>query len=501
MAFVGKIVKSAVNIKDKFLIGSIKDVYASQRNTLKKNLEKAAGTAFGKAYQFDRILKSGDIIDQFRNNVPMYNYESIYRDWWHKTLKGERNICWPGRIKYFALSSGTSTASSKQIPISPDMLQSMKRAGIRHFCTLSQLKVPDSFYEKHILLLGGSTQLNRIGKNFEGDLSGILSKNLPGWAYSFYRPGKIIARERDWNTKLQQITSEAQNWDIGVIARVPAWVQILLEKIIDYYKLKHIHEIWPNFMIYAHGGVSFEPYKKGFSKLLGKDIHYMETYLASEGFLAFQKAYGINVMQLVLKNGVFFEFVPFSEDNFTPDGEMKENIYTQTLNEVEENREYAILISTCAGAWRYLIGDTIRFTSAKDYEMVITGRTKHFLSLCGEHLSIDNMNKAIKIVSVEFGIQINEFTVAGIPYNNLFAHKWYVGSNKKIDNGSFRKRLDQVLMELNDDYTTERKAALQEVFVEIIPNSIFYNWMEIKGKMGGQHKFPRVMKNELLNDW
>jgi hypothetical protein len=501
MAFIGTIVKGAVNINDRFLTVNIKNAYRSQQNTLRKLLRKAARTEFGKVYEFDRLLKSRELVRNFKRTIPIYDYDLIYRDWWHRCLRGEENIAWPKKIKYFALSSGSSGAPSKQIPVSPDMLQSMRRAGIRHFCTLSQLKVPSSFYEKNILLLGGSTHLNRIGNVFEGDVSGILTKNLPGWVYSFYKPGKVISMERDWNTKLDQITKEAKDWDVGIIAGVPAWVQILLEKIINYYQLKHIHELWPDFMIYAHGGVSFEPYKQGFVKLLGKEILYMETYLASEGFLAYQKKYKHDAMQLVLRNGIFYEFVPFNDKNFNSDGEIRNNARALTIKEIKEGEDYAVLISTCAGAWRYLIGDTIRFTSVKDYEIVITGRTKQFLSLCGEHLSVDNMTSAINILSKEFGINIKEFTVAGIPYKNRFAHKWYVGSDKKVDSQNLCKRLDKVIMELNDDYTTERKAALKEIFVEILPNVVFYDWLEKIGKIGGQHKFPRVLKEKQLEDW
>ena len=501
MAFLGTIVKGAVNINDKFLTVNIKNVYRSQSNTLKKLIRKSVRTEFGRTFEFNRLLKSKDLVKDFQGTVPFYDYDSIYKEWWHKCFRGEENITWPKKVKYFALSSGTSGAPSKQIPVSSDMLQSMRRAGIRHFCTLSQLKVPSSFYEKNILLLGGSTHLSQIGNVFEGDVSGILTKNMPGWVYNFYKPGKVISLERDWNIKLDQITEEAKDWDVGIIAGVPAWVQILLEKIINHYQLKHIHELWPNFMIYAHGGVTFEPYKSGFSKLLGKEVLYMETYLASEGFLAYQKKYKHNAMQLVLRNGIFYEFVPFNEENFTSDGEIRDGARVLTMEAVKEGEEYAILISTCAGAWRYLIGDTIRFFSVKDYEIMITGRTKHFLSLCGEHLSVDNMTSAINIVSGEFGIDIKEFTVAGIPYDNFFAHKWYIGSDKKIDPHDLRDRLDKAIMELNDDYATERKAALKEVFVEILPNKIFYDWQEKIGKIGSQHKFPRVLRNEQLEDW
>jgi hypothetical protein len=205
-------------------------------------------------------------------------------------------------------------------------------------------------------------------------------------------------------------------------------------------------------------------------------------------------------MRLVLDNGIFFEFVPFDDENFDG-GEIKPNAKTLLIDEVEEGKDYALLISTCAGAWRYMIGDTIRFVSKEENEIIITGRTKHFLSLCGEHLSVDNMNKAIELVSAEFNISIPEFTVAGIPHENLFAHQWYIGTNNKVDTNKLRDSIDNHLKALNDDYAVERRAALRQVLVEVLPLQKFYDYMESKGKTGGQHKFPRVLKNVQLEDW
>jgi hypothetical protein len=224
-----------------------------------------------------------------------------------------------------------------------------------------------------------------------------MASRLPFWFNRFYKPG-VIAKERDWNTKIDKIVKKACDWDIGGISGVPAWVQILLERIIEYYGLNTIHDLWPNFRVYTHGGVNFAPYKKSFEKLMGREMFYLETYLASEGFLAYQRKQD-HPMQLVLDSGIFFEFVPFNAENFKQDGRMVEKPEVLLLDQVKEDEDYAILISTCAGAWRYLIGDTIRFTSVKDFEIVITGRTKHFLSLCGEHLSVDNMTRAISEIS------------------------------------------------------------------------------------------------------
>jgi hypothetical protein len=253
--------------------------------------------------------------------------------------------------------------------------------------------------------------------------------------------------------------------------------------------------------VYVHGGVSLDPYRKGFEKILGKPIQYIETYLASEGFIAFQAYPNRRSMRLVLNNGVFYEFVPFEEKNFDDAGEIRDNAETLLIDQVEEGKEYALLLSTCSGAWRYLIGDVIKFVSLEESEIVITGRTKHFLSLCGEHLSVDNMNKAIEMVSDQLNISIKEFTVAGIPHQSLFAHHWYVGTDDRVDGIMLRDKLDETLKVLNDDYAVERSAALREIFVDVLPINKFYEWMEYKGKVGGQNKFPRVMKKAQLEDW
>jgi hypothetical protein len=274
-----------------------------------------------------------------------------------------------------------------------------------------------------------------------------------------------------------------------------------MEKIIERYNLKNIHEIWPNLSIFVHGGVSFEPYKKGFEKLLGKPLINIETYLASEGFIAYQDRQHAQGMKLVLNDHIFMEFVPFDEKNFDEEGNMKENPEAFMVHEVEEGKDYAILLSTAAGAWRYLIGDTVKFTNVEKSEIIITGRTKHFLSLVGEHLSVDNMNKAIQTVSESFNISIPEFTVAGEPHGLFFAHHWYIATNDTTDPIALKNKIDQCLIEINDDYAVERKSALKGIHLTVLPESVFMNFMQSKGKVGGQHKFPRVMKGKMLEDW
>ncbi len=501
MAVVGALLNNVVRKKRASVVRKGLTGSQMQDQTLRKLISRARNTQFGEKYQFERILDAEDPTRLFQQLVPIYDYEKIFAEWWNKLLSGEnRNVCWPGKIRYFGLTSGTSNDSSKRVPLTSHMIRAIRRAGIRQLLALADYDLPPHFYEKSVLMLGGSSQLVKMEKYFEGDLSGIMAGRLPFWFNPFYKPGKPIARERDWSTKIDKMVKVAYKWDIGGISGVPAWVQILLERIIDHYAINNIHDLWPNFKVYAHGGVSFEPYRKSFNKLLGKEVYFLETYLASEGFLAMQKDKGRD-MQLVLDNGIFFEFIPFDQNNFTPDGLLKEHPQTLLLNQVEPDREYAIIISTCAGAWRYLIGDTIRFSDTREAEMKVTGRTKHFLSLCGEHLSVDNMTQGLSMVCEELGVDLKEFTVRGMAYEGLFAHKWYIGTETTgLDPMLVREHLDAALKRLNDDYAVERQAALKEILVELIPNKVFYDFLKKKGKEGGQHKFPRVL-NGLANEW
>jgi hypothetical protein len=505
MAILGSLLKKGIKIRESIEQGTIEPVKL-QGNELRKLLSKAQQTAFGKDFRFEEVLSEGNrdpkrLYKAFKSRVPTYDYNKLYNAYWHRTRQGEKDVCWPGQVKYFALSSGTSEAASKYIPVTKDMLKSIRRTSVRQILSLSHYKdLPGELFTTSILMLGGSTLLNHAGAYYEGDLSGITASKLPFWFQGFYKPGQKIAKERNWEEKLNEITKQARDWNIGVIVGVPAWIQILIEKIIAYHKVDTIHDIWPNLSIFVHGGVAFEPYKKSFEKLLAKPITYMETYLASEGFIAFQAFPNRRSMRLVLNNGIFHEFVPFNENNFGADGQLLENPETLMIDEVEENKEYAILLTTCSGAYRYLIGDVVKFVSLKDCEIVITGRTKHFLSLCGEHLSVDNMNRAIQSVAEELDTEINEFTVAGIPYDTLFAHHWIVGTDKTVAPDLVKAKLDSHLKELNDDYATERTAALKELIVDVVPVQLFYKFLKSKGKEGGQIKFPRVVKGQLYED-
>ncbi|HRS54260.1 MAG TPA: GH3 auxin-responsive promoter family protein [Bacteroidales bacterium] len=503
MPIIGSIIKTAIELRSKIPLKKQSKLVPikQQQKVLKKLLRKAQMTSFGETYKFSEILKSKDIITAFRQNVPVYDYNSIFSNWWYRTINGESYVCWPGQVKYFALSSGTSEASSKYIPVTNDMIKAIKRTSIRQIFSLAKYDFPNEFFEKGILMLGGSTHLNYNGTYYEGDLSGITASNIPFWFQHHYKPGKRISKERDWLTKLEEIVIKAPEWDIGVIVGVPAWLQILLEKIIERYNLKTIHDIWPNLSIFVHGGVAFSPYIKSFEKLLAKPLIYIETYLASEGFIAYQSRPNTDSMELVLDNGIFFEFIPFNDKNFDSENNLVKNPETLTIEEIEEGKEYAILLSTCAGAWRYLIGDTIRITYKQRNEIKITGRTKHFLNLCGEHLSQENMNRAIEMLEHDLDVDVREFTVAGIRYGSMFAHKWYLGSDNNIDPEIAKRKIDEYLKKLNDDYRVERIEAIKEVLVEVLPLNVFYNWMRKMGKEGSQNKFPRVLKNDQFKQW
>lgn len=507
MALLGSMLKNGIRLTNAVRLRKT-NPFKQQRKAFRKLVSKARFTDFGTTYHFESLLSAAEFgtprefYEKFKQQVPIHDYNSMFDRWWKRSLDGDKDVAWPGRVKYFALSSGTSEAASKYIPVTKSMSKAIQRTSIRQILTLGLYQnLPSTLYEKGYLMLGGSTNLNAREGHYEGDLSGITASQIPYWFQRFYKPGKEIAQERDWALKLDEITEQAGSWDIGYVVGVPAWIQLLMEKIIARYNVKTIHDVWPNLMVFCHGGVSFEPYRKGFEKLLAHPITYIETYLASEGFIAYQAHPNAEGMQLVLNNGLFFEFIPFNEKNFSPDGELVANPQTLMIDEVEEGKEYALLISTCSGAWRYLIGDTIRFVSKKRSEIVITGRTKHFLSLCGEHLSVDNMNKAVELVSQDLGISVREFTVAGVAHDTLFAHHWYIGTDDVVDPTALRDRIDAKLKELNDDYAVERKHALKEITVTVLPAKTFYDWMESKGKMGGQHKFPRVLKKNLIAEW
>ncbi len=474
---------------------------AQQRNVLLQLLKKAEYTAFGKHYDFSQMLLHPDPLYLFQREVPLHDYDKMFDEWWHRSLAGEPDVSWKGYVRHFALSSGTAGAASKYIPVTTDMTRAMRQSALRMFSCLPKYDVPAHLYIKDWLMIGGSASLQNLGHCYAGDLSGINARRPPIWIRRFYKPGTAIARIPNWDERTQAIVANAPKWDVSILTGIPSWVQLTLESVIDHYKLNHIHEIWPNLSLFVTGGTAFEPYRRSFERLLGKPLIYQDSYLASEGFIAFQARPETHAMRLVLNNGLFYEFVPFNELNFDDDGQLRKSAETLTIDEVEEGVDYALLLTTCAGAWRYLIGDTVRFVNKDLSEIVITGRTKHFLSICGEHLSVDNMNQAVSHVSGILGIDIREFTVSGVKSGNHFAHHWYLGVDQPVDQRALVQTLDAQLMELNDDYRAERSAMLDQLRITTVPSHFFYDWQRIQGKMNGQSKVPRVMKSSQFAEW
>jgi len=503
MPILGSIIKKAFELRSKPVQKQLSnlDPVAAQKKELIKLLRKAQFTAIGEHYKFSKLLNMPNVELAFKNSVAVHDYKSMYKRWWYRALNGETYVTWPGKVKYFALSSGTSEASSKYIPVTADMLKGIKLATLHQLVSTTKYDFPLDFYEKGILMIGGSTHLQYNGTYYEGDLSGITAGNIPFWFQHFYKPGRRISKTTDWATKLNEMVRKAPEWDIGILVGVPAWVQILMERIIEEYKLKSIHDIWPNLSAYVHSGVSFKPYQKSFEKLMSKPIMYQESYLASEGYVAYQNRPNAEGMEMILNNGIYYEFVPFNNANFDEDGNLKEKPLALSIGEVEVGTEYALLMTTNAGAWRYLLGDTIKFVDKKRSEIVITGRTKHFISICGEHLSQDNMNRAIELMQENLDVEVKEFTVAGIRHESLFAHHWYIGTDDTLDPELARQKIDEHLKNLNDDYRVERMEAIKDVFVTVLPSQVFYDYMKHQGKEGSANKFPRVLKNSRFDHW
>ena len=472
-----------------------------QEDTLSQLIKSAERTDFGQRYGFSYLLGEQDLIKRFRKQVPIFRYDDIFEQYWKRSLHGETNVSWKGRVKFFALSSGTSGAASKYIPITSDMQRAMRRSALKFFSCLPKYDIPPKLFFKDWLMIGGSADLKQEGAALVGDLSGINTRNQPIWTRKFFKPGLKAAMLPTWDERSRYIVRHAPKWDISVMSGIPSWVQLTLEHIVAYHKLDNIHEIWPNLSVFMTGGVAFEPYRNSLEKLLAQPLIYQDSYLASEGFIAFQNRPDTSHLTMILNGGIFYEFVPFTSDNFDEEGNIRSDAKSLTIEEVQEGVDYALLISTCAGAWRYLIGDTIRFMDKSRREITITGRTKHFLSVCGEHLSVDNMNQAIRHMERQLNFPVREFTVGAVKSGSHFAHRWYIGSDEDRNPDLLKHVLDEELKKINDDYRCERSAMLREPDLRIIPLSWFYDWQREIGRMNGQSKIPRVMKGEKLQSW
>lgn len=493
MAVFGELIRKAIDVYG--FVTSEPDPVEAQREVLKNLLTKARLTAFGKKHRFSELLNSNDMIAAFQQEVPIHDYDKLYSDWWHYLLEGHQNVTWPGGQSYFALSSGT-TSTSKSIPVTDDMLDSIRKSGIQQVMSLKNFDLPSDFFEKQILMLGSSVSLIEKDDHQEGEISGISAANIPAWFRTYYKPGVDIASISDWDEKVRQIAIEAPKWDIGSLSGIPSWVEMMLKEVIAYNKLNTIHDIWPNLQVYTTGGVAFEPYRKSLETLLARPLIYIDTYLTSEGYLATQKRPDTASMALIIDNGIFFEFVPFVDENMDEEGRVKQDATVLSLEQAEENTDYVLLISTVSGTWRYMIGDTVMITDKSRSEIKITGRTKHFLNVVGEQLSVHQMNNAMQAMQKQFDMEIKEFVVSAIRKDGEYINKWYIGSNKVVDSLAMAASLDSELSNTNKNYKVARSKSLKGVEAEVIPVEHFYRWSEDFKKLGGQVKIPRVMKED-----
>ncbi|TYP97577.1 GH3 auxin-responsive promoter [Tenacibaculum adriaticum] len=501
MAILGNIIKGFINLKD--TLSSETNHIEAQEKVLKNLLEKAKNTQFGKKYHFDAILLSDDIQESFADLVPYFDYNSINKKWWNKLHQGEENVTWPENPSYFALSSGTTGKSSKRIPVTDDMIEAIRQSGIKQVSALSHFDLPADFFEKEIMMLGSSTDLKERNNHLEGEISGISASNIPFWFKGYYKPGEDIAKIDDWDERIEHIAKNAKNWDIGALSGIPAWIELMLQKVIEHHNLENIHEIWPNLQVYTSGGVAFGSYEKSFNALMGKPVTVIDTYLASEGYIATQVRPETDAMQLNTNHGIYFEFVPFHPDYIKEDGSLKKRAPSLSLQNVKPNQDYILIISTVSGAWRYLIGDTIRFTDVEKAEIKITGRTKFFLNTVGSQLSVNKMDDAMKHLEKKFKTTIPEYTICAKRLEDReFYHCWYLGSElQDINNEEVANELDLFLKEANKNYKVARSKALKGVKVSVISPDIFYNWSGKNKKKGGQVKMARVMKEKKFREW
>ncbi|GAA4106989.1 GH3 auxin-responsive promoter family protein [Aquimarina addita] len=499
MAIIGSLVKGLINLTG--VLTSEPNHVDAQAEVLKTLLTKATDTSFGTHYNFKEIIASEDVQKAYAESVPYFDYHKISEEWWSKILEGEEDVTWPGSSSYFALSSGTTGKKSKRIPVTDDMISAIRQAGIKQVAALSNFELPAEFFEKEIMMLGSSTDLQEKDGHLEGEISGISASNIPFWFEGYYKPGVDIAKIDDWDKRVQRIAEKAKDWDIGALSGIPSWMELMIQKVIEYHKVETIHDIWPNLQVYTSGGVAFAPYEKSFNSLLKHPITVIDTYLASEGFIAFQERPDTDAMKLITDNGIYFEFVPFEPAYINQDGSIKQDAPCITIADVEKNQDYVLLISTVSGAWRYVIGDTIEFTDVERAEIHITGRTKFFLNVVGSQLSVNKMNTALMALEEAYDIKIPEFTLSATRISDEFHHHWYLGTDTDVSEKELAKALDDLLKDANKNYRVARSKALKGVKVTTIPTSVFNEWSGAQKKKGGQVKMERVMSEEKFATW
>lgn len=457
-----------------------------QRAVLQELLFKGANTEYGKKYHFDTILTA----EQYRERLPVIQYEDISNDI-RRMMEGENNLLWPEEVRWFAKSSGTTNAKSKFIPVSPAILEDCHFRGGKDVIAIFNKLNPDAqVFSGKTLALGGSSEVSRTNNNCQyGDLSAIMISNTPFWANMMKTPDSSIMLMSNWDEKIEKICETTIKEDVRCLAGVPSWFLTVIHKILEKTGKENLHEVWPNLELFIHGGISFIPYREQYKRLLPHPkMKYMETYNASEGFFGLQDDPADPSMLLMLDYGVYYEFMPISEMG-------KTHPKTLLLEEVETGINYAMIITTNSGLWRYMIGDTVSFTSTKPYKFRITGRTKLFINAFGEELIIDNATEAIKRACEQTGANVFEFTAAPIfmEEGQKGAHEWLIEFATPPENPeNFAEILDNELQKLNSDYEAKRLLSLERLRLHIARPGLFNEWLKEKGKLGGQHKVPRL---------
>lgn len=464
-----------------------------QKELYTQLVRTARKTEFGQQYGF-RDLKN---IHEYKARIPIFTYEDFY-PYINKLLNGQQNVTWPTEIKWFAKSSGTTNAKSKFIPVSQEALTDCHFKGGKDMLSIYFNNHPDSkMFTGRGLAIGGSQQINQFDSNsnsYYGDVSAVIMSNLPFWAQLARTPKLEIALMSEWEEKIEKMASTTIKENVTNIVGVPTWTVVLLQRILEITGQKHIHEVWPNLEVFIHGAVSFEPYEAVFKKLIpSKKMNYLETYNASEGFFGIQDQNDSRDLLLMLDYGIFYEFIPI--ENVDDDHPV-----TLGLEEVELNKNYALVISTNSGLWRYMIGDTVKFTCLDPFRIRISGRTKHFINAFGEELIVENAELAIKKACEETNAIIGDYTAGPryIDMGNKGGHEWIIEFNEQPSNKeSFVEVLDSTLKAANSDYEAKRykELALEAPIVHIAKPGTFHKWMKKRGKLGGQHKVPRLSNN------
>jgi hypothetical protein len=458
-----------------------------QEELLHNLVQMAANTSIGKKYGFDSIKNYAT----FSQRVPVSSYEDL-EPLIEQTRTGEQNVFWPTNIKWFAKSSGTTNAKSKFIPVSTEALENCHYAGSKDLLCMYLNNNEDSqMFTGKSLRLGGSKQLYEDKNTFFGDLSAILIDNMPFWAELSSTPSNKVSLMGEWESKLAAIVQETRYENVTSFAGVPSWMMVLLNRILEETGKSNLLEIWPNLEVYFHGGVSFDPYREQYKKIVPKkDFRYYEIYNASEGFFAIQDTNDSNELLLMLDYGIFYEFIPM--DTF---GTVNQRVIP--LAEVVKHKNYAVVITTNAGLWRYLIGDTVRFTSTNPYRIKVTGRTKHHINVFGEELMVENTDKAIAKACELTQTEVIDYTVAPIFMDGKEkgAHEWIIEFKfPPQDAEKFRQVLDETLQTVNSDYEAKRynNMTLNPLVLNVARPRLFYDWLKEQDKLGGQHKIPRL---------